>query len=289
MRAKGGLRRQAWRRAPRRVAALLLATAPFGTALCLAQVRVEIRPSSTITLNGGTQTIAIDIDLGTSGRLLGSYGAMLRWDPTVIEYVGDSGGGQPPFDSAVVNRGDVGSGILRFSDASATGAAGRINVLSVTFRGIAQPPASTTLDLELTSIFASGTYEDIQPMTQVRDGTTCVSDFLFNLRVSGTISTFLDWTAVPGAVSYDVIRGALGGFLDDGTAVRLGTVICLENDSLDTTTAAGTEGSNPDTQTPPLGGGFFYLLRFNDGVANRTYGFPVLCARERVADSGDCP
>ena len=104
------------------------------------------------------------------------------------------------------------------------------------------------------------------------------------------MTTILEWNPIfPQAVSYDVIRGNLSELSDDGVAVHLGAVTCLENDSLDTTTGEGTEPLNPDTDLPFPGDGFFYLLRFHDGTSDRTYGFVDQCARERVVDVGDCP
>ena len=70
--------------------------------------------------------------------------------------------------------------------------------------------------------------------------------------------------------------------------MHLGTVVCLENDSLDTTTGAGTEPSNPDTDLPEPGESFSYLVRFHDGAMDRTYGYFNDCARERSVDIGDC-
>ena len=219
---------------------------------------------------------------------LGSYGAVLSWNPAHLRYVSDSGGGVAPFDAAVVNRGDVQVGALRFSDASTVGAGGRVNVLNVTFLVTAEPCLTTPLDLSVTSLFSAATFQDLTPTLAVVDGSVNVNDFFFNLQVSGAPDTFLSWNPIAGASRYDVIRGMVSSVFDDGVSIHLGTVVCLENDSLDTTTGPGIEPAHPDAELPPPGKAFFYLVRHFD-EAHNTYGFLPQCVRERIADAGDCP
>ena len=97
-----------------------------------AQVSGEVRSTSGEAHQFDTITVSVDIDMGASGQQLGSYGATLTWDPAVLEYQFDSGGGEPLFDSALVNRITAGSGQLLFADAAASGQGGRINVFNVT-------------------------------------------------------------------------------------------------------------------------------------------------------------
>ena len=255
---------------------------------CLAQIRGEVQPATSVSLTGGTLTIDVNVDLRGVDKSLGSYGARLLWDPAALQYVSDAGGVQP-FNSAVVNRTNVGNGLLRFSDASPTGARGLVNILKVTFKVVAKPCLTSTLSLGFTSLSAAETFENLLPLLQVQDATTNITDYLFNLRVFGQPDTFLQWDPVLGAVTYDVIRGTLDMVSGTATLVHLGAVSCLENNSRDTTTAAGTEAPNPDTATPPVHNAFFYLVRFHDGVQNSTYGFTMQCARERFVDAGDCP
>ncbi len=103
----------------------ILAVMLFAGTPCLAQVEAEVLPAGRIVASGSILDVAIDVDLLASGEQLGSYGAELLWDPSVLQYLGDSGGGQPPFDSAVVNNLNAALGILTFSDAAPTGAGGR--------------------------------------------------------------------------------------------------------------------------------------------------------------------
>ena len=171
---------------------------------CLAQIKGEVAPAAGGSLVGETLSVDVNLDFTGSGRLLGSYGAVLSWDPAALQYLNDAGGVQP-FNSPVVNRLNVSSGTLMFSDAS-----------------------------------------------------------------------------------HDVIRGRLDMVSIEAAFVNLGAVTCLENNSLDTTTAAGTESSNPDTAVPLLNRAFFYLVRPSVGSQFGTYGFTPQCAQERVVDAGDC-
>ena len=226
----------------------------------------------------------------TSGELLGSYGAELLWDPNVLQYLGDSGGGQPPFDTAVVNNLNAALGILTFSDAVPTGTGGRVNIMNVQFRVVGPPCVVTAVRLDFTSMFAALTFADLQPILTTRDATVEVPDQILDLRVTDPINTLLDWGAVPGGVSYDAIKGDILQLFDDLAGfIHLGTVVCLENNSLDTTTGPGAEPNNPDTTIPLVGEVFFYVVRHHDGQQNQTYGFTRACGQERIVDAGDCP
>lgn len=100
------------------------------------------------------------------------------------------------------------------------------------------------------------------------------SPFLFDGR-----DTTLIWCPVTGQSSYDVIRGNLASLHLAAGQVDLGTVICLENDSADTTTAP----DHIDRDAPQTGQGFFYLVRFAGTYGSSSSGLV------RVPSSGDCP
>jgi len=268
--------------------AVLALGAVVAAGRCLAQVTAEVETPSGIGLTGATLAVAVNIDVGASGAL-GSYSAELTWDPLALEYLGNGGGGEPPFDSAVVNASGVGAGLLRFADAAPAGAAGAVNVMNVTFRVVGAPYQGTLVELTFDSLYAAGTFEDLRPSAQVEDAPLAITDYLFDLRVWGHPDTFLSWNERPEAVAYDVIRGELGLLSSSGSQVVLGAVTCLENDSLDATTAQGSEPPHPDSGVPASGAGYFYLVRFFDGTQNRTYGHVVAPPRERVAGAGDCP
>ncbi len=257
---------------------------------CLAQVEAEVLPAGNIVASGSILDVTIDVDLLTGGEMLGSYGAELLWDPNDLQYLGDSGGGQPPFDNAVVNNLNAGLGILTFSDAAPAGAGGRVNIMNVQFRVVGPPCVVTAVRLDFTSMFAAVTFADLRPVLTTRDAAFEVPDDILDLRATDPVNTLMNWGVAPGGVSYDVIKGDVRQLFDDlGGFIHLGTVACFEDDSLDTTTGAGTEPNNPDTAVPLVGEAFFYLIRHHDGLQNRTYGFTRACGQERIVDAGDCP
>jgi hypothetical protein len=103
-----------------------------------------------------------------------------------------------------------------------------------------------------------------------------------SIRISGGSGpTIVSWDVESGPTSYDVIRGdrASLAFRGDGS-VDLGSVTCLENDSLDATTAQA-----PDAVLPAPGEVFFYLYRGAPGTA--AYGVSS-SGGARLPSSGDC-
>ena len=72
--------------------------------------------------------------------------------------------------------------------------------------------------------------------------------------------TLLHWAAVPGARSYNVIRGRLGWPPDAGTEPAGPAIECLVA-GLAATSTIGSE----DATVPPFGGAFTYLVEYDDG------------------------
>jgi cysteine-rich repeat protein len=103
-----------------------------------------------------------------------------------------------------------------------------------------------------------------------------------SLVLSGATATRLEWGEVLGALDYDVIRGDLAALRIAGSNVELGTVACIERDSLD----ANTTG-NEDTDLPAPGQVFFYAVQFYDGVQESSYGSESV-GRARVVSGGGC-
>jgi hypothetical protein len=90
-----------------------------------------------------------------------------------------------------------------------------------------------------------------------------------SLRVEGRGSTRVHLeTGNPVAASYDFVRGDLAALSEGPEGVDLGSVVCLENDSVD----ADTAGGNEDTATPAPGEAFFYVARFNGAPGAGSYG-----------------
>jgi sugar lactone lactonase YvrE len=73
--------------------------------------------------------------------------------------------------------------------------------------------------------------------------------------------TVLDWSDVPGALFYTVVRGEVGRLREVGDHVDLGTLTCIEAVSHDTDTH-----ESPDRDAPGPGAAYFYLVEYNDGL-----------------------
>ncbi len=104
-----------------------------------------------------------------------------------------------------------------------------------------------------------------------------------NLRGFDPESTWFEWDPVPGRddAVYDVVRGELSSLSADASAVDLGLLLCIEDDSDDESSL-----SSPDADTPAPGAAFFYLVRFQDATIG-PWGFGTR-GRAR-SGTGGCP
>ncbi|MDQ7007815.1 MAG: M14 family zinc carboxypeptidase [Acidobacteriota bacterium] len=89
------------------------------------------------------------------------------------------------------------------------------------------------------------------------------------VRLVDTVETVVEWDAVPGGEGavYDVVRGDVASLGADASGVDLGPLLCIEDDSVDTSTA-----DHPDGDSPSAGAGFFYLVRFELGLSRGGWG-----------------
>ena len=203
-----------------------------------------------------------------------------------------------------VQEGPLSLVVSRITPSSGTTAGGTVVVISgdnfdsdaiVTFDGISAtvtPPVSTRSITVTTPGHGVGladvtvTNPSRAPGDPLRQGTLPKGYLYFSgdpvdsLMIYDSVNTTATWASIPGALAYDVIRGNLASVVESGGQISLGTVVCIENDSTDTTTAP----NHRDSATPALGTGFFYLLRVSGG----TYGVGSSGA-PRVPTSGDCP
>ncbi len=93
--------------------------------------------------------------------------------------------------------------------------------------------------------------------------------------------TVLTWPLVPGASTYQAIRGNVGSLSDAGAFIDLGTVSCIQP----ATGATNTLGKE-DAEDPPLGEAYFYLVAYNDG-RDSGYGSDT-ATKPRVKTGGGC-
>jgi hypothetical protein len=139
--------------------------------LAQGQVIAEAVPSDATPARGETVTVDINIDVsGTNpAKLLGSFTGSLKWDRELIRYAGHSGT-KTPF-TGVVNVMDAGGiGTISFNGANPNGAAGKSNVLTVTFTAISPNGVAVMLDLEFTAMLAALDFTNLVPLLTVRDG-----------------------------------------------------------------------------------------------------------------------
>ncbi len=105
------------------------------------------------------------------------------------------------------------------------------------------------------------------------------------IRITKATPTVVSWDLESGPARYDVIRGDVDNLAPGGGGtVSLGTVVCLENDSADSSTSGFG-----DAVQPAAGHAFFYLYR---GSAGLNYGAGSFGSSsnglDRIAGSGAC-
>jgi len=88
-----------------------------------------------------------------------------------------------------------------------------------------------------------------------RDGVT--EPLILRLSKSD-VGTLVEWTAVPGAHSYNVVRGVLSNFQNLPNGFDLGPAQWVEYGSVDTSTAGDEDAEDPS----PTGEVFFYLVEY---------------------------
>ena len=105
---------------------------------------------------------------------------------------------------------------------------------------------------------------------------------VLELEVADANPTVWRWNFLGSGVTYDVIRGGVGGLHATGGLVDLGLVTCIENDSTDLTTRGLA-----DAAVPPRGAALFYLARQNPPGSGLGYGYSS-AHDTRVPAAGDC-
>jgi hypothetical protein len=95
--------------------------------------------------------------------------------------------------------------------------------------------------------------------------------------------TLVEWTVVPEAVSYQVIRGRCGSLRETESTIDLGFVVCIEDRSLDETTL-GYE----DPEFPPRAAAFFYLVEYETADGARSSFGTESVAKPREPSGGGC-
>jgi uncharacterized protein YjdB len=110
---------------------------------------------------GNTVTVDVVADLQfTGGEKLGSYNAMLTWDPAKLTYMNTQAG---DFPAPILNEAGAGTGTLLFTQASANGVAGAPVLARIQFQATAVGAGAPSLSitemsaaLTFTDFFANG-------------------------------------------------------------------------------------------------------------------------------------
>lgn len=230
------------------------------------------------------QPISLVLELRPSpGTLaIGSYAQRVTWDAGACAYVVDfPATGCGALSDPLVNRDDIDEGALEISAADPFNeAVSSCPLLHLDLVAADVPGAACVVTVGLDSLYEANTFRDLMPLSQAESASVAIRDARTSLRASETAAgTRLFWVAVPGASTYDVIRGRVESIVSLATTVDLGEVVCLENDSPDLETA-GFE----DPEFPSPGSAFFYLMRADDEDFGASSD-----GRPRDPASGACP
>jgi hypothetical protein len=130
-----------------------------------AAVNAGLNPDSISGVKGQTRAVPLQVDLGTTGLLLGSYSVTLRWDSTVVRLDSARAGN---FGSPLVNY--VNGGELRITQVNAQGVGSIVSVAVLHFRFVgdvegARTPITTTFtDMSATD------FTSLVPLLAVKSG-----------------------------------------------------------------------------------------------------------------------
>jgi hypothetical protein len=134
-------------------------TIDYRTTQCSVIARVDC---PNVPGTGGQFTAPIFVNMGSCpspNDRLGSFTGKLAWNPSLVRFVSHSGL-QSGFTGAV-NTSSTASGIVDFNGANPSGAAGDVNVLTVTFEVLGAASSTGVLDLSFSAMSAAGTFADL--------------------------------------------------------------------------------------------------------------------------------
>jgi hypothetical protein len=116
---------------------------------------------------GSKFSVDIEVEMGNSGELLGSFTASLMWDPLKLAF--DSHSGIQSGFTGSINTSSVSNGKISFNGVKTSGAGGVVSLLSLTFITNGTEGDVLTLDLEFSSMSAAITFTNLLPGLIVKD------------------------------------------------------------------------------------------------------------------------
>lgn len=134
----------------------------------------RLQPASSSVTSGQEIKLSQVIDVTDTGYTLGSYGSKVTWNPAVLQYVRDEGGG---FKSAAVNRLYTSSGSIRYAAADPYGKTGAVTVFTIVFKVVGAAGSLTLVDLSQMSVAATylNAFKNLLPLTIVQDAEVFVT------------------------------------------------------------------------------------------------------------------
>jgi hypothetical protein len=136
-------------------------------------------------------TAEIKVDMSGAfepNNLLGSFSGLLSWDPTQLEYVGDSG--LLSNFTGVVNV-DQEAGQITFNGANPAGTDSVVDILNVEFSVLASLGSTGVIDLGFSAMAAAGSFTDLLPTLGINDCTFEVGEpeLLGDLNGDGAVNS----------------------------------------------------------------------------------------------------
>jgi hypothetical protein len=134
-------------------------------------VSTTVQDRAFSSVDAGSEIVMdVTVDMRfTGGELLGSYNAILTWDPAVMQYDTTLAGDFPEPEE---NISSVGAGELRFAQANAAGMGDVVVVARVRFQTVAAGAAAASLSV--TELSAAQTFTNLISLVTVTNGTVTV-------------------------------------------------------------------------------------------------------------------
>ena len=139
----------------------------LGSATFASSIRATAQPQADAIAIGQNVEIPVMVDLSNLPEALGSYTAILTWNPKALKYISASAGKTTGFSSPVVNDQKAEQGELLFASANPKGATGKVNILNVVFQVNPSAIEGADLDLQFTAMAAAYTFYDLLPYLAV--------------------------------------------------------------------------------------------------------------------------
>jgi hypothetical protein len=186
-------------------------------------VRVGGSPSSFV---GVPFDLPIEVDMSARSEKLGSFALTLRWDPLVLQLLGGNDGN---FGAMTVNDDSLEWGVIKFAGANPAGVGGKVVIGVGHFVPISS--ADDTIRLDVTELYAAGTFADLLPSATWSDRAYCPAagrfgdidgDQAANSRDALLALSYAVGTAVPG-------NPAMGDVDGDGATGARDALIILSN------------------------------------------------------------